>query len=131
MGGWFGGKAAGIGVVLDAVEADRLGFDDECSEDTTAGRERPDGLGQFARDPDMDELDQGSVLADDPDGRIFCPGGFPCRLGRRCEQFGQVAGGGDGGRTGNQGRQPLGSYFGQASSVVRSPTLALSVSSRR
>ena len=124
-----GGKTARIGVVLDAVETDRRGVDDECAEDTTSGRKRPDGLDQFARHPYMDEFDEGAVLADDPEGRILRPGGLTCRFGRRCQQFGQVSGGGDGGSTCNQCRQSLCSYFGQTSRVVRSPRVALSVSS--
>ncbi|MEX0698325.1 MAG: hypothetical protein WD354_01210 [Acidimicrobiia bacterium] len=61
----------------------------------------------------MNEFDESAVLADDPEGRIFRPGGFTRRLRRRREQLGQISGGGDIGSTCNQCCQPLRGYIGQ------------------
>jgi len=67
----------------------------------------------------MNEFDESAVLTDDPQCRILRPSGLACRFGRRKKKVGQVSGGGDGGSTRNQGRQPLRSYIGQTPRVVR------------
>ena len=111
---WMVGReTARVGVVLDTVEANGLRFDDECSQHPATGGQWSDGFGQIVGDPDVDEFHQGPVLPDHPERRVLCAGDLPRGLGRRGEQLGQVAGGGYGGCTAYQSREPLGGYFGQ------------------
>ena len=110
-------KTDRVRMILNPVETDGLGLDDQAAQHSAPGRKRPDRCGQFEGNTYMDELDQGSVLSDPPDCRVFGPGRFPRRIGRGCKQLGKIAGGGDGSSPANQRRQPLGRYSGQRRKV--------------